>query len=235
MTEYEETTLQAGDKRHWLWRHPFLTLIGTLTIGALGNGIWEAVMRPAFSSAFNFILDIITFGSSALQDAAYAAAAIDQTAAPAHNLLSLTVGFLSVPFVFFVIFELGLTPMRYVRSKRAKYEELETQVGKEERNAQVNRDIAKLRRYRRILVVVMGVTLGFMLARLTIDRQSLKIWQSFQCDMRMCAPFLTETEEEELQSKYAAMMTRAEFQKLIARLREIAEQNSLQLRSANLW
>lgn len=227
----------------WYWRHPVVVLFGTIVVGALGSGLWDIGVKPSLTWVLRSLLDIVTLGSSTIKDSAYAAAALDQTAAPSAYVYQMLISFLWSPLALFLAWEFGFTPERVRRlilrnsaarspddnstDRRIACLELQTEQSEARRKS--------LRHLRRILLVVLGLLIGYVTARALVHNQSLLIWRSFQADMKMCAPYLTDSEEEKLQSDYSAMKSKADFLRVLKPLQNLAQQHELRLHSENLW
>ena len=84
-------------KKNLIW------LAGTLLLGALGSGLWEAVVKPSMVWFGTFMLDIATLGLSSLRDGMYLEVAKGTYERAAVTLLALATGllcgFMTAPIV----------------------------------------------------------------------------------------------------------------------------------------
>jgi hypothetical protein len=77
-------------------------ILSAIILGAIGSGVWEIIAKPGLTTLSRTILDILTFGSKTLKDAAYSSAAMNPTPLPSLILLSATkiIPFLIAIYVF---------------------------------------------------------------------------------------------------------------------------------------
>lgn len=177
ITDVARNERQPAEK-HWLWRHPVLVLFGTILIGSLGSGLWEIGVKPSLTWISQAVLNVITLGSTSIKDSAYAAAALDQTAAPAAYLYLLVLAFLSAPLFVFVAKEFGFTPLQItmrVGQLSAAVDHPDDEATRQTRAGEIEKRRKVLIRYRRGLLVTFGVCVAFLIARALVHNQSLLI------------------------------------------------------------
>ncbi|MFO1004252.1 MAG: hypothetical protein U0936_28365 [Planctomycetaceae bacterium] len=233
-----------GPLERSIWKHPIAILLGTILVGAIGSGLWDICAKPVLFGSARFMLDLVTFGSTAVKDSAYADAALDQTAMMSSQLYLNATSILCMPFLFMLALEFGLTPRR-IRGLLAGPVSPPDRLNEctlEERLARLERSGVltdaqrhRLRRIRRTLIVMMGLTLGYLITSTMIKVQSLQIWRTFHADLRMCAPYMDSEQEELLLSKYTTIKSKADFGSVIDELQVVATAHGLILHSNNLW
>jgi hypothetical protein len=76
-------------RTYWRW---WLALIGAVFVGALGSGVWEALLRPALSSITSVLLTISTLGLASVRDDIYREAATGNREIVSLTLLSVMTG-----------------------------------------------------------------------------------------------------------------------------------------------
>jgi hypothetical protein len=86
------------------------TIFGLLVFGIVTFIVTDLLLRPGLSAAGRVLLNIITFGSSAVRDATYATAALDPTPLPALSGLSLLSGGLCGTVVSVTLAAVGFGP-----------------------------------------------------------------------------------------------------------------------------
>lgn len=65
--------------------------------------------------------------------------------------------------------------------------------------------------------------------------QAVLIRRVFEADLRIISPFLTEAEEERFRARFAGLSTRAEYQRVAAKMRQVASMHGAKLRPEDLW
>lgn len=237
------TAETEGSSTPWNWRHPVLILVGTIVVGAIGSGLWDVGIKPSLLWLGQRLLDVVTFGSTTAKDNAYAAAALDQTAAPAARVNASVIALMCSPLLFFLMIEFGLFPtaLRTLLPQQPHKDdptedEIETRLSRlEEFGERLGETRRKLVFIRRVLLAIFGLLIGFILTQHTIDNQSLLIWRSFHADLTQCAPYLENVEEEQIRAHYASMRRKEDYVKILQRFKEIADKHDLTLYSMELW
>lgn len=235
--------MSDDSKERPAWKHPIAILLGTIVIGAIGSGLWDVCAKPVLFGTGRALLNLITFGSTAVKDSAYADAAMDQTAIMSLQLYLNTVSLLCTPFLYMMAIEFGITPRRirifFAGSSSIEIKghgTLEERLARLENTGSLNdAQRTRLRRVRKTLLIAMGLTLGYLVTLTLIRVQSLQIWRCFHSDLRMCAPYLTEEQEELFLSNYSKMKSKADFTSILSELQAVAETHRLVLHSSNLW
>lgn len=98
----ERNEEQADVKREAFGRRPALVVAGTVLLGIVGSGLWDVVAKPGLGWLGRATLNIITFGSEFVRDAAYVSAALDPTPLSSLVLMVLLVP-LPLAFRMFVL------------------------------------------------------------------------------------------------------------------------------------
>lgn len=106
----------ASQGNRYITKRNIAYVAGSLLIGALGSGVWEALMRPALSWAAEGALNIATLGLTSLQDGMYVEVARGGYDRVGLGLLSLATGLLTALFF--------LPPMYFHARRRDKADAL---------------------------------------------------------------------------------------------------------------
>ena len=226
-------------------KHPLVALLATIVVGSLGSGFWDIAVKPGIGWVGSALLNIITLGSESIRDNAYAAATMEPTSIPSLKLYLLLLCFLSTPILFSLLLP-SINPRKVARHVVRREGDSETDVGTDPPEDSdlswaetffagllINRK--RVLRFRLIAVAIVGILLGIMFYEFAVMNQSVLIWRAFNSDIRSCAPFLSEEEEEVIWSQFAQVKTKSDYGEILDRLQSIAAQNELSLYSERLW
>jgi hypothetical protein len=87
----------------------------------------------------------------------------------------------------------------------------------------------------RMSVLGLAMLLLAILAAGSIINQAVMIRRTFEADLAICAPFLSDTEEEEVRAHFASVTNRRDYMTIEATLRAVAAANHVTLRQVSLW
>jgi hypothetical protein len=205
------------------WRKGVLGIVGGLLLGAFGSGLWEEAVKPAGQWASHSILNIVTLGSSAAKDSIYANAAKRYHEAIATEL--------------FIFIEMTLTLMAPVTCFIALFLTRRF-VTRDFSSAPLSgRKLSP----RLVLRLAYGVTLLVVLDSTAFLINQLMILQAnnaltfFSQSMAICRPYMDEKQAQMLESRFAAIRTRADYIIVTSELRQLAAANHRTLPNYQPW
>ena len=187
-------------KKNLLW------LAGTLLIGALGSGLWEAVVKPSMLWFGTLMLDVATLGLSSLRDGMYQDVAKGTYERAGVMLLALATGilcgFLTAP----------IAAGRILRK----------------RDESSRPGSATARMFRKNWVLVTFALAFTMIFFVSFFRISYIVRASNYADQlaRITAPYFSEEDRLMVQSELAQVETREDYIRLVERLRKVASENN---------
>lgn len=225
-------------------KHPIVALLSTIVVGSLGSGFWDIAVKPGIGWVGSALLNIITLGSESIRDNAYAAATMEPTSIPSLKLYLFLLGVLSAPILSLLL--PSINPRKVARHVVRHEGDSKTDVGTDPpEDSDLSRaetffaglliNRKRILRLRLISVAIVGILLGTMFYEFAVMNQSVLIWRAFNSDMRSCAPFLSEEEEEVIWCQFAQVKTKSDYGEILDRLQSIAAQNELSLYSERLW
>jgi hypothetical protein len=226
----------------FLRRKATLTVLGALVLGALGNGLWEILAKPGLTTAGRALLNVATFGSTRIRDSAYASAASDPTPLPA--LLVLLVVSL-IPFYAVLTATEFLFEGRKSRLERAiaNLEEIEfSEPEEKDLHLALQKAEQELQRSKRrdkwfnwfglafFCFFFIGSLIGF-----GVINQAVATHRVFYTNLKICAPFISETDEERLEGLFSMVENRGDYLEVQSHLETIAKNNGLKLQKFEPW
>ena len=192
-------------------------ITAALLLGALGNGVWEALVRPGFGWAGQVMNSI----ASRFDSEVFSSAALDPTPLPGLALLMLAC---TAPFAIAGLvmgFSFEFAPLEKLLG-RAR-ESLEVSSGKE----RARRTILKLAAG--VLTAAM-LTLGTVaLVAFSIQNKATIVWRVFNANLDVATPYMTDDERKQLFSRFRAMSSKEEFTQLQKELDTTVEKHGKRL------
>jgi hypothetical protein len=225
-------------------RKPLLPILGTIAVGVIGSAIWDFVAKPGLTTLSRVVLNTLTFGSQSVKDQAYANAALDP--APLPSLLLII--FLTV-IPLLVALRMALTEyyQPYLRSIRMKrYAPLKARAQQDlsdeekiklaENLLALDNSMKRRRRHLANEVIAIGtVTWLFFVTGTMVLNQSILIKRTFEANLNICAPYLSDQQVKTFRAHFSAMSTKEDYLKIRADLMKFANKNKLTLHSREVW
>lgn len=209
-------------KDHW-----FVSILVTIFLGALGSGLWEAVIKPALHKLSKVIFTLLTFGAKRASDRIYKEAARGHHELPSlYVLLFIIAGTTGL----LVAVETQAYLVLEARDETAIPEECKKIEGSAEKRACIRAYYAK--RYSTVLPYLMLVSIFISVILLyrfiAINRANLIITYFNQC-RAIAARYMSHEELLELDHDYALMENKEAYTALIERLNQITTKHDIKL------
>lgn len=172
---------------------------GALVLGALGNGVWEALVRPGFG----WLGTTMSAIASRFDSEVFASAALDPTPVPAVALLMLIC---TIPFTLSGLL-LGLV-LRFQRIDQIfnrRLKRLKVAVG---RDAALRRVLQRMAVFFSIGLFGLGV-LAFV--AFSIQNKATLVWRMFHANLDIVTPYISDDHRRQLVSRFRTMKTEADF------------------------
>ena len=180
-------------------------LFGTLLLGALGSGLWEAALKPSMLWFGTLMLDLATLGLASLRDGMYLDVAKGTYERAGVSLLSmatgLIAGFLTAPLIAAGV----------LRNKDAD-----------------GQPVSRIRNILRANWMLVAVPLAFaMIFFVNLYRITYIVRASNHADqmLRITAPYVSNEQRLLQHSKLAQVRNRDDYVRLLTELNTIAETN----------
>jgi hypothetical protein len=190
-----------------------IAVVISLFLGAIGSGIWDLLFAPGLSMAGGFIS---RFWSRA-DDSIFTLAASDPRALPGLVML---LGFAATPLMLAVLYAADILTDKPFLPKSSDA------VG-------LQRELTRLRSKRQYLrwgILIVTLITWFGLRTITnIMADATFAWHAFHQNLAICAPFLTDDQEEQHIASFSRMKNRADFLGVRRELDAVAKARGVQL------
>jgi hypothetical protein len=219
----------------WLLKRAPATLAGVLLLGLICTILYDLVVKPGLSVFGRFSLNVLTFGSQGLRDAAYASAGLDPTPVTPLILLIALVSVSTLPLVNMLT---SFVPRS--RSSREMDDLLKKLHGAadREREAIENQIITldeKRSRRRRIILVLFAVVSLSIYVPFAVHNQAILTWRTFNANLSILRPAMSEEEYVKLRADFCSMKCKDDYLAIQTSLTAAAEREGITLREISLW
>jgi hypothetical protein len=207
---------------HWV-----VSILLTVLLGAIGTGLWDSILRPAFAWAGKAIFTILSFNARRSRDKIYKNAAMGH-----HELPSLYLLMVALVCIFSYVMSVHMKAYSTIYSSSV----VETLAGnclkldaeKAEQCFQ-NRLKEKVLPYLQITTLVSIFFSVILLYRfILINRTNLAITYYNQC-LKIIRPYINEQKLFEIEQKFSLIETKSDYEALVSQLRSIATENDVAL------
>lgn len=229
MTEAEKSN---NDKPTPFWmRQAPITVLGVLILGIVGSTVYDLLVKPGLTSFGRLILDVITFGSTTLKNAAYSSAALDPTPISALVLLQAGLVIVAFPAIRLIARARNSKELEKLRERIEKTDEEE----KSALVAELERLKKKLRKLRIVFWSIFIPWWTGLFVAFAVHNQSVVIWRAFNANLAILTPYITADKKAQLQAQFSAMEAANEYQSLMAQMKESAHAHNVKLRNIETW
>lgn len=203
-------------KEHW-WRRPApVSIAGVLLMGVIGSSLYDMAIKPGIGSVGKYFLTVVTLGSESIRNSVYASAALDPTSRAQITTLSVCVGIFSA----FTIAAILIPGLR--RKLNAE-------------GAQGDAFRASSRRLRKHLIVLVLASTLMVNAITLMLSQSISIWRTYNANLKILAPHISDSERALLEARFASVKTKDEYVMLRGDMAAIAKAKGAELRVDDSW
>ncbi len=230
-----------------------LAILVTVLLGALGSGLWEGVLKSAFVSGRDLILNLVSFGMQSVKQATYAQIAQGLHEHASMDNLSLTVVGL-IGFMFYLLLILfgriaALKEKQANLHKRlklavAKQAKKETRAPDEEQKEESLDNIRKaiddlpLKGLRRMAYAASFVALLFasaVFADLTRFKYVNSAITHFQQAYTISLPYIDESQRTQILSSFAQIKGKQDYVSLMKQVEAVGRDNGQSVPGFDAW
>lgn len=198
---------------------------GTIGLGLLGSALWDWLASPGLSGVARGVLSVVTLGSAKLRDGAYASAALDSYPAPSTFLLTLVTLVACAGLGATVGLMIVDAPRKPNRSFGSR----------EEIDAEMRQIRREMRKDRWQIGIIAAVLVSALLVASLFVTAAVDIRRAFLTNLAICAPYLSDADEEMLRAQFASVQTKGEYRLVDERLQAVAKGNNVRLVDLSLW
>ena len=217
-------------------------LAGAIGLSILGSATWEMGVKPLVQWLGRGVLTAVTLGSASVKDGVYREAAKGPHEAAGLALLGIIIAvlfWLPVGLLLWFLRTRRMATETISRSRDAEppsQEDLKHELKRAE--GEIRRMSARIRTLLRIgwlMVLPMFPLCWMAVMNLLTIAQANDAYVFFSQSLRICKPYMTESQAEQLDSHFASVRKRADYIEVTDELRRIASSNRLDLPKYNPW
>lgn len=214
-------------REHW-----FLSILGTLVVGALGSGLWEVAFRPFFRKLGEVLFFVLTLGMKKASDSVYKDAAKGYREQGGMFISQHFVALASAVIIAttFVMYK----QTSYISIPEQAYlecEGLETPCEKKQCVKEIIKE--KLTWLIPILIIASTLLVIILLYSYLWMSRVNHVITDFKQYLSICKPFITNDQIILLEQSFALLNNKDDFKLLTKELSNIAEANHLKLPRLN--
>lgn len=231
-----------------------LGVIGALIIGGLGNGVWEYVLEPAFTWSLTGILNIATLGIQSFKDELYREVAKgfhEESSLSLANSLYYWVGY-GVAFGLFLftrktkglVFSIAaankeideLEAIADGNSESNGPEDLHVRISNLRARTQKQAPKAELLHKTAYLLFAFGIAFfAWMIIGCAKDRYINTAIVHYEQSLAIVAPLATDKELATLNSRFARIASKDDYETLISDIAHVGDRGGLKLPDFKVW
>lgn len=200
-----------------------LSIMGAIILGALGSGLWNAVLAPLFSIAYNSILTVITFGITSIKNGTYLDIAKGMHEEASVHWLNYFGSFL---------FSIPISLVIYVYFTRILIQKIIEKA--DEKESRESRWIF-LRRILLFCLIIFLVLTSMLAVPIMLTLYKNKAVTHFAQCFTICRPYMDLTEEKMIQANFAKIRNREDYVRVLSALEQIALRNRDEIPKFDPW
>ena len=198
-----------------------LSILGTLLLGALGSGLWSAVLAPIGSSIARGLMSFLTLGITSAKDGTYRMAAEGLAERPSVFLLVFSGAFFLTIVITLFAWVMVTPRLRGWLSDAPSARLVQT-------SARLRRWALGLSLFNVFLVAVVLVQIMFLGYANTVASRFIQ-------QLTVVAPYITPEQRTLFASRFASVKTRSEFVTVFEELNAIALRNGKRRSDFSPW
>ena len=210
-------------KEHWV-----ISVIGTIFLGALGSGLWDAALKPVFQYLGKYIFSILTFGAKRASDNIYIEAARSHHEAP-----SIKIYFIITMLLLGTLFGIETILVKKVYIDDEPIIEI-TECKKMESDSEI-KDCVKAKFREKIsndlpFLILISIFMAVVIFYATIEMSRInRIVTYFHQCLKICLPHISDADAKIFEQKFSLMREKKDFIELIEKFKLVAEDNEITL------
>jgi hypothetical protein len=221
-----------------------LTAIAAIVLGALGSGLWEAILRPALRHLSYWLLDFAAFGLQSYRVGIYQE--IAQRAPHTNVNIFATVTFLWFSVLYGVALYFLISSKQANRQLKRLREELRGATGDpkkpEDRAAQLaarldrgEKMASRLRGYVYALIVMVGCIIAYHFVLLAKSSYTTLAVAHFDQALTIAAPYVEQNERLLIESQFAQIRDKQGYERVVGELASVARDHGQYVPGFNAW
>lgn len=215
-----------------------------LVLNALGNGLWDAALRPLLVRVSYGLMSLSSLGMESVRTGIYERIATGSTSTASINGLAFLTNFMFL--LEFGAFLLLFSTIRDFRKEHAQFERrMAMKDGKADTSDPRENREKLLQRGRRLLKFApwalygVGIMLLLSTGVLLVDVSRVFYENAaivhFQQALKITSPYLTDADRSMVESKFAQIHSKAEYVAIVDGLEKTAKGHGQQVPTFNAW
>jgi hypothetical protein len=216
--------------RNFLAEHWVASIFVTILLGAVGSGLWDAILRPVLFKIGKALFTILSFGRKRASDKVYKEASLGH-----HERSSILV------LMFIFAFPLGVVAggelewltngfaTKSISKQTIASEQCSGKQGTEKEDCIIasfkERFGAKFHLLS-LLLLFISIIIGYEIFAISAAN---RVVTNFEQCLKICRPFMSAEEVIKLESHFALMKSKEDYGKIIKTLSEVANKNAIDL------
>jgi hypothetical protein len=195
-------------------------ILGTVILGAIGSGLWDAVLKPAFPKLADFMLTISTLGLQEMRDSIYVEIA-------RGNYERASLGTFEMASGMFSGITVGMIVGVYVINRKSYIDNTDAQ--------NLKKLMISSKKIAIPALLIQSLFAGFIIFNATRMTYIVIAAGQLQQMQDIVAPFLSDDERIRLHSNVAQIRSREDFQNITDQMSKIAGKNGLSVPRLNIF
>jgi hypothetical protein len=220
------------------------SVLGIVVLGAISNGVWESLLRPALHTGSRWVLDIASFSVTNYKNGVYQqVAADDQSWFALETLVRVTIMYalISAALIFFfmdMFNSLRLRAQSLFDEFQGAPSDRENDFNLESAKKEVA-DVLKSVRRARVFVYSYSIILGLIFVDhfMQIAKRSYvsSADAHYHHVLRVASPYLNSGEQVEVESDFAQIGSRDDYVKVLSRLESLCKAHGRTVPKFDPW
>jgi hypothetical protein len=222
----------------------FFKAAGVILLGALGSGLWDSLLKPAFVRISYGLLTLSSLGIESIRTGIYERIATGSTAlASLQSMALLTIfgaSFLMAAFVASFLLlrwarrDLELSERR-IEMRNAGVEIQRRRETAMEDLEEGRREIRNSRRQLYVMGFLIFLLIGMFLVDLSRISYETSAVQHFQQTLKIASPYLSDAERRDVESRFAQIRSRTDYIAIVDGLSDTAKAHGQRIPKFKVW
>jgi NADH:ubiquinone oxidoreductase subunit 3 (subunit A) len=209
----------------------------TVVLGAIGSGVWERLLSPAWAWLVRQALTVLTLGIDSASDSIYQTVAFGHTESfSVLTYIFITISMLAVPIIGLALFK--ISPFRNRLRRKRKLDAMfdaGNHAGIEAAKTKDMRLFIRLRKTTLFFLWVLLLDSAYIAARTVSMSYSNMAISHFNQSLTIVSPYLSENEEKMIKSKFAGIRNKSDYDSVMQSIQNKASEHGRSLVKFTVW
>lgn len=227
--------MQTSRSKYWKYG---LTAAGAILVGALGSGLWEAILRPALRRISFWLLDAASVGFESYRTGVYReiAQGVSKTEFDAFVTITAVFGGFTLVIMFANLFVTSLARRFERRSVESESDSRATRTDSPTSKTFIGAQrVVTHRATSYILIASLALILAQQLVLLARDGYSSRAIVHYEQLLRIASPYLDANHRAIIESKFAQIDSKENYVQVTTELEQVAKANGQKVPTFSPW